>query len=228
MLFIDARKIFRQIDRAHREFTPEQIEFLANIVRLYRGEPVETPRVSEADPTSTFPAGVRRCAGPVQGGDARRHRGAGLEPQPRPLRRRRAEGGDDFDFAERLEELHEELETLNADAHDSRSRSARTCCGYWRMAMDDILRSKREAILAVVRAHGADNVRLFGSTVRGERRTESGHRYTGDPRPGWTLMDRIRLKQALEDLLGAEVDLVTDSTLHPRLREHILEEAAPL
>ncbi len=38
MLFIDARQIFRQIDRAHRDFTPEQIEFLANIVRLYRGE----------------------------------------------------------------------------------------------------------------------------------------------------------------------------------------------
>ena len=38
VLFIDARHIFRQIDRAHREFTPEQIEFIANIVRLYRGE----------------------------------------------------------------------------------------------------------------------------------------------------------------------------------------------
>ena len=37
VLFIDARKIFRQIDRAHREWMPEQIEFLANIVRLYRG-----------------------------------------------------------------------------------------------------------------------------------------------------------------------------------------------
>src|SRR5207253_3447114 len=41
VLFIDARHIFRQLDRAHRDFTPEQIEFLANIVRLYRGEAVE-------------------------------------------------------------------------------------------------------------------------------------------------------------------------------------------
>ena len=38
VLFIDARKIFRQIDRAHRDWLPEQIEFLANIARLYRGE----------------------------------------------------------------------------------------------------------------------------------------------------------------------------------------------
>jgi type I restriction enzyme M protein len=37
VLFIDGRGIFRQIDRAHRDFTDEQIEFIANIVRLYRG-----------------------------------------------------------------------------------------------------------------------------------------------------------------------------------------------
>ena len=41
VLFIDARHIFRQMDRAHREFSPEQIEFIANIVRLYRGEKPE-------------------------------------------------------------------------------------------------------------------------------------------------------------------------------------------
>jgi len=41
VLFIDARPVFRQIDRAHRDFTPAQIEFLANIVRLWRGEQIE-------------------------------------------------------------------------------------------------------------------------------------------------------------------------------------------
>ncbi len=38
VLFIDARHIYRQIDRAHRDWTPAQIGFLANLVRLYRGE----------------------------------------------------------------------------------------------------------------------------------------------------------------------------------------------
>lgn len=38
VLFIDARNIFRQIDRAHREFTEEQIQNISTIVRLYRGE----------------------------------------------------------------------------------------------------------------------------------------------------------------------------------------------
>ena len=41
VLFLDARSIFRQVDRAHREFTPQQVEYLANIVRLYRKEQTE-------------------------------------------------------------------------------------------------------------------------------------------------------------------------------------------
>lgn len=35
MLFIDARSLYHQVKRAHREFTPMQLEFLANIARLY-------------------------------------------------------------------------------------------------------------------------------------------------------------------------------------------------
>ena len=38
ILFIDARHIYRQIDRAHRDWAEAQIGFIANIVRLYRGE----------------------------------------------------------------------------------------------------------------------------------------------------------------------------------------------
>lgn len=38
ILFLDARNVFNQIDRAHREWTAEQQQNLAAIVRLYRGE----------------------------------------------------------------------------------------------------------------------------------------------------------------------------------------------
>src|SRR5439155_26719614 len=58
VLFIDARHIFHQIDRAHREFTPEQVEFLANIVRLYRGEAPETVHGSAAMLHQKFPSGT--------------------------------------------------------------------------------------------------------------------------------------------------------------------------
>ncbi len=52
-LFIDARHIYRQLDRAHRDFLPEQTEFLANIVRLHRGE----------KPEDTLPSGSTGCNG---------------------------------------------------------------------------------------------------------------------------------------------------------------------
>lgn len=38
VLFIDARNIFKQVTRALREFTEEQIQNIATIMRLYRGE----------------------------------------------------------------------------------------------------------------------------------------------------------------------------------------------
>jgi type I restriction enzyme M protein len=38
ILFIDARTTFRQIDRAHRDWTEEQIQNLATIAHLHRGE----------------------------------------------------------------------------------------------------------------------------------------------------------------------------------------------
>jgi len=47
VLFIDAREIYNQIDRAHRDWTPQQVEFLANIVRVWRGESPEFDAGSE-------------------------------------------------------------------------------------------------------------------------------------------------------------------------------------
>jgi type I restriction enzyme M protein len=58
VLFLDARHLYRQIDRAHRDFLPEQIEFLANVVRLYRGEEAETVDGSGALLKERFPDGA--------------------------------------------------------------------------------------------------------------------------------------------------------------------------
>jgi type I restriction enzyme M protein len=57
VLFLDARHLYRQIDRAHRDFLPEHIELLANIVRLYRSEDIETIAGSEVLLKERFPNG---------------------------------------------------------------------------------------------------------------------------------------------------------------------------
>ncbi len=41
ILFVDARNVFTQVDRAHRKFSDEQIKNLAIITRLYEGSSVE-------------------------------------------------------------------------------------------------------------------------------------------------------------------------------------------
>ncbi len=55
VLFIDARDLFHQVDRVHREFTPQQIEYLANIVRLYRDEHPEYENGSQQLIQEHFP-----------------------------------------------------------------------------------------------------------------------------------------------------------------------------
>jgi type I restriction enzyme M protein len=55
VLFIDARDIYRKIDRAHVEFTQQQIEFISNIVRMYRGEKIETVNCSSSMIEEHFP-----------------------------------------------------------------------------------------------------------------------------------------------------------------------------
>jgi len=133
VLFIDARAIYRQIDRAHREFTPEHIDFLATLVRLYRGEdlngyafdpeglnlaPDETKTVKSAIKNGKYADVPGLCkvatvkAIEAQGWSLNPGRYVGVADRP----------ADDFVFAERLEELNEELETLNVEARELEER----------------------------------------------------------------------------------------------------------
>lgn len=117
VLFIDARHIFRQIDRAHRDFTPKQIEFIANIVRLYRGE---QPEVVEGSFDLLAEKGLSNGYVDVVGLCKVATRKE-IEQQSGSLSSGRYVGtversAEDADFAERLAELNEELQVLNAEA----------------------------------------------------------------------------------------------------------------
>jgi type I restriction enzyme M protein len=125
VLFIDARHIFTQIDRAHREFTPQQIEFISNIVRLYRGEKPETEAGSGSLMKESFPEGkyadvLGLCK--VATLDEIEAQRWSLNPGRYVGVAERA--ADDFEFAERLEELNEELEKLNGEARQLEERIA--------------------------------------------------------------------------------------------------------
>ena len=103
ILFINARNIFRQVDRAHREFIPEQIEQIACIVRSYHGE-------KGAKPYHDVP-GLCNVATFKEIED----QGWSLNPGRYVGVTEKEE--DDYDFKEKLAEMNKELETLNKEAH---------------------------------------------------------------------------------------------------------------
>ncbi|KPL23573.1 MAG: hypothetical protein AMJ75_05790 [Phycisphaerae bacterium SM1_79] len=125
VLFIDARHIYHQVDRSHREFTLEQIEFIANIIRLYRGESVDTRNGSTEMLEEKFPNGryvdvLGLCK--IATLDEVRQQGYSLNPgRYVGVAEREA---DDFEFLERLQELNEELETLNTEARQLEKKIA--------------------------------------------------------------------------------------------------------
>jgi predicted nucleotidyltransferase len=93
------------------------------------------------------------------------------------------------------------------------------------------LREKREALIALADRYKAENVRVFGSVARGEENENSDVDILVHFRPGaslFDLMDLMDLKEDTEELLGLEVDIVSDRGLSPLLASRILGEARPL
>lgn len=131
VLFIDARHVYRQLDRAHREWTPAQISFLANLVRLYRGEAVDLTvggdeaavkleEVFGKKPTYADMPGLCRAATlkeiEAQGWSLNPGRYVGVAP---------GEEVSDEGFRVQLGTLSEEFETLNAQARKLEEAIAR-------------------------------------------------------------------------------------------------------
>ncbi|MEP7228397.1 MAG: N-6 DNA methylase, partial [Gemmatimonadales bacterium] len=123
VLFLDARHIYNQINRAHRDFKPEQIEFLANVVRLYRGESVETIAGSDVLLKESFPDGTYADVA----GFCKVANRAELEAQGWSLNPGRYTGSagvdeNDEDFAVKLQALYEEFTRLSDEAEGLRSK----------------------------------------------------------------------------------------------------------
>ena len=125
VLFLDVREIYTQIDRAHREFTDEQIEFITNIVKLYRGEVPEYKWGSKKLTLEHFPdekykdiKGLCKVATITD-----------IEKQGWSLNAGRYVGvkeveEEDYIFEEKLQELNSELEKLNSESKDLEEKIA--------------------------------------------------------------------------------------------------------
>jgi len=132
VLFIDARHIFRQVTRAVRDFSSEQLNFIANIVRLYRGKEIDNTylethldegndgsysldgffKTDKGEFTYQDIAGLCKVATKEEIIE----QGYSLNPG-RYVGVAEGEQESDEDFFIKLTALQEELEVLNAEAH---------------------------------------------------------------------------------------------------------------
>lgn len=87
---------------------------------------------------------------------------------------------------------------------------------------------RRGEILQLAAKHGATNVRVFGSVVRGQAGEGSDVDVLVRLDDDRSLLDHIALMQDLEDLLGCHVDVVEDRALHRLIRDRVLSEAVQL
>ncbi|MYH42683.1 MAG: SAM-dependent DNA methyltransferase [Acidimicrobiaceae bacterium] len=117
VLFIDAREIYNQIDRAHRDWTPQQVEFLANIVRLWRDEKPEFDAGSEEMLKVVLPHGAYAdVAGLCRVSTLNQIQEQGWSLNPgRYVGMAHAEI-EDIEFTARMELLVEQFATLTAEA----------------------------------------------------------------------------------------------------------------
>lgn len=133
ILFIDARHIFRQVTRAVRDYTSEQLNFIANIVRLYRGQNIDNTYLASYPDAGNdgkfkiedfFTNGNGELVYQDIAGLCKVASKADIIEQGYSLNPGRyvgvAEGEQehDDDFAAKLEALQEELVVLNAEAHE--------------------------------------------------------------------------------------------------------------
>jgi uncharacterized protein len=90
------------------------------------------------------------------------------------------------------------------------------------------LRAQRAEILRLAAAHGANNVRVFGSVARGEADAMSDVDFLVEMSSGRSLLDLGALLQDLRNLLKQPVDIVTERGLKARIKDRVLREAVPL
>ena len=90
------------------------------------------------------------------------------------------------------------------------------------------LKKYRLQILELAQRYHAPNVRVFGSTVRGDHTPASDVDFLIDVSPEQNLLDLIAFTRELKELLGCEVDVAQSTVLHPIIRDEVLSEAVCL
>ncbi len=84
------------------------------------------------------------------------------------------------------------------------------------IALNSLIESHRAEIWALLAPHHARSIAVFGSVARGEATIDSDIDFLVEFDSGSSLLDLIHLEEALCDLLGVEVDVISLGALLER------------
>jgi predicted nucleotidyltransferase/DNA-binding XRE family transcriptional regulator len=90
------------------------------------------------------------------------------------------------------------------------------------------VRQHRRRLVEAAERHGVTHLRVFGSVARGQETEHSDLDLLVDLSPGMGLLDLGRARQALEEIVGAAVDLVPSEGLKPDVAAHIEQDLVAL
>jgi predicted nucleotidyltransferase len=96
------------------------------------------------------------------------------------------------------------------------------------MRMHASIEAHRDELLALAHRRGVTGVRVFGSMSRGGGGDSSDVDLLVTLSPGTSALALGGLLLDAQELLGRRVDVVTESSLHPALRERVVASAVPL
>jgi predicted nucleotidyltransferase len=96
------------------------------------------------------------------------------------------------------------------------------------LCMHALIETHRAELLALASRRGVTGVRVFGSMSRGDGSDNSDVDLLVTLSPGASGLALGGLLLDAQELLGRRVDVVTEASLHPALRERVMASAVPL
>jgi uncharacterized protein len=96
-----------------------------------------------------------------------------------------------------------------------------------RPLMDEV-RAHLDEIREIVRRHEAERPRVFGSVARGEDHAESDLDLVVRATNRFSLVDQAAIARKVRELLGVDVDVVTEGALDDEEARRVDAEAVPL
>jgi uncharacterized protein len=151
-----------------------------------------------------------------------------MDPATTIRRTRDTTGLTQHEFARRVGTSQPALSSYERGSRTPSSETLRRIVRASGVRPSDLLAAHRDDVVAVCERHGATDVRVIGSVARAEDTADSDLDLLVRFRAGATLLDLAALVRELEDLLGRDVDVLSEAGLRLPGDEPILAEARAL